>query len=110
MSDMKYHITYHVDAHAEGLAANDVPKDRGACTAVVIGSLLYPPDGSYSAAFFTRDGRTDSELDDAELWKAWMMLSRRLADSDTLSEPKKALCRDVFETIASAMRSAKNQS
>ena len=103
---MKYHTTYHVDAHTEGLTADEVPKDSGACTAVIIGSLLYPPDGSYSAAFFTRDGRTDSELSDDELWKAWMMLAHRLAESGTLSEPKKALCRDVFEIIADAIRDA----
>ncbi len=105
---MKYHLTYRLEAHPEGLTKEEVKKIEGpvgACTAAILLSLLYPEDGSYSMLPVMVDGRTGDRLSDAELWKAWMMLSKTLADSDTLSENKKALCQAVFDSIRTALLS-----
>ena len=110
---MKYHTTFEVKAHEEGVPPEDLTRLalppttatlHGACTALVIGSLLYPEDGSYSSLFLSLDGRTGKELEDAELWKAWLMLARQLSESKTLHESKRELCERVFEAVASAMR------
>lgn len=100
---MRYHVTYWVAPHPEGLDASEVPKGQGACSAVLIGSLLYPDDGSYSAAFVSVDGRTGAPLDDAEIWKAWVMLAKPLGESTTLASHKRELSRLVFEAVVAHM-------
>lgn len=100
---MKYHVTYTVDSHPEGLERAELPENRGACTAILLGSLLYPDDGSYGAAFVSLDGRTGESLGSAEVWKAWSMLTKHLADDPNLSGAKRELCSIVFETICAAI-------
>jgi|GEM_PF-3775579 hypothetical protein len=100
MSDHRYRIIYKVEHHPDG-----VPEDQirvsgfGACDAILVGSLLYPDDGSYSSMFVSLDGRTGEELDSAEIWKAWTMLAKNLADETTLSPWKRALARNVFDVV-----------
>ena len=96
-------ILLAVESHIEGLEKSKIPKTAGACTAVVVGSILYPEDGSYSAAFLTVDGRTGTSLHDNELWKAWSLLAVQLSRSDTLSEHKRELCALVWDTICAGI-------
>lgn len=107
---MNYHLTYEMKAHPEGLTRDQVPKDRGACTAAFLLSLLYPEDGSYSVAAVSFDGRTGAPLEneDAELWKAWVMLAHRLAQSETLSPNKRELCREVFKVVTNAVLASRS--
>lgn len=106
---MKYHLTYDAKAHPEGIEKEQVPDGQGGCTAVVIGSLLYPEDGSYSTVFASLDGRTGEPLSDDELWKAWTMLTHQLGMSPTLTPNKKALCNEVFGIVKQAILSARDE-
>lgn len=104
---MKYHVTYEVEPHTEGLTREEaLATEKGAATAVIIASLLYPEDGSYSAEFVTLDGRTAKALGDDEVFKAWTMLTAYLAESEELSPGKREFCTSVFEAVRRAMRSA----
>lgn len=104
---MKYHVTYDVTPHREGLDREAIPEGRGACTAVLLASLLYPEDGSYSAAFVSMDGRTGEPLHDNEVWKAWAMLAAGLAESKTLAPNKRDLAKAVHDAVVAAIRGAK---
>lgn len=76
--EQRFHVTYEVNHYPEGLLEHEVPQGLGACDAVVIASVVYPPDGSLSMNFFGIDGRDGHSVTDRELWKAWMMLTLNL--------------------------------
>lgn len=59
-----YRLTYAFDKHPEGIKKEDVPAGRGACDAVLLASIIYPPSGALSVQFVGHDGRTDGELAD----------------------------------------------
>lgn len=103
---MKYHVTYSVTPHLEGIEKDEVPADHGACTALIVGSLLYPEDGSCGIAFHSLDGRTTQPLSDAEMWKAWTLWAKRLSESPDLTEGKKELCKLVFDAVCAAINNA----
>ena len=105
---MKYHLTYKVETHPEGLDKKDIdPNERGACTAIVLGSLLYPPDGGCSTAFLTLDRRTGKPLSDDELFKVWAMLAARLKDSSELGPGRRAVATVAFESVRQAILAAR---
>lgn len=101
---MKYHITYSVAPHPEGIEKKAVPADHGACTALIVGSVLYPPDGTCHVAFVSLDGRTGQPISDDEEWKAWTILAKQLSERASLNESKKELCKLVFDAVCAAMR------
>ena len=73
-------------------------KGWGFCDAVLLSSLIYPEDGSFSCLFEPIDGRTENkDLSDNEMFKVWSMLTSRLSKSKTLPEQKRLLCELVFE-------------
>jgi hypothetical protein len=104
---MKYHTTYKVNAHPEGLEAAEVPDEHGACTALVFASLVYPSDGSFSALVGSMDGRTGEKLPAAEVWKTWTLMAKSLADDPTLSPNKRMLCQQVFDIVREAIMEVK---
>lgn len=114
----KYHITYSIKAHKDGLTKSEVSKidDKletvdhggvGGCHAIIAFSLIYPPDGSYSWLMVSKDGQTDQELSDNEIFKAWMMLTNRLAESKTLPEGKKRFCSEIVEVFRGILAGTK---
>ena len=100
---MSYFVTYKITRHAEGIEAKDVPEGEGAAHAVLIASIIYPKSGGMSVEITSGDGRTDKALDDLEYFKVWAMLAHDLANSATLSEPKRELCGLVHEVIKTAI-------
>lgn len=101
---MRYHITYSVTPHLEGVEKADVPTDHGACTAIIVGSVVFREDGSVGFLFTSLDGRTAQPLPDAEMWKAWTLWAKRLSESPDLGEGKKGLCKLVFDAVCAAMQ------
>ena len=83
--------------------------ESGGTDALVIGSLLYPEDGSFSATWFSCDGRDEGKpLDDQEIFKFWAMMAYSLSESKTLGEGHRALLRQVHETIRDAVLLGRN--
>ena len=112
-NDQKYRVTYSIISHKDGVTRENFfpahmeklkgPEDVGATDAVLVISMLYPPDGSFSMLLSTLDGRTDGEVDDNELFKVWTMLAKSLAESKTLGPGKRAFASQVFEEVRSVM-------
>ena len=103
MAGHLYKLQYRLDEHPEGFdveAAKAAAEDGfGSCDAMLMASLIFPEDGSYSCLFMSKDGRTGGDLDDLEWFKVWMMLSKRLGESRTLDAGRKEFAADVFDTL-----------
>lgn len=110
MSEHRYRLVFKLDCeYPEGGMPNReaklLPKQgKGATDALIVFSLLYPEDGSFSTFFWSHDGRNGGEeLDDSEIWKVWMMLTSRLANSKTLKGWKKQICISTMDLIRRCM-------
>lgn len=100
---MAYHLTYKITPHPEGIAKEQVPAGDGACDALIVHSLIYPPDGSLSLLTTGTDGRHARDVSPNEMFKVWSLMSKELADNEQLSKNKRELCQIVFETICAAI-------
>lgn len=74
--------------------------DLGACDALVVMSILYPDDGSYSMLPLSRDGRTGGRLASREIFKAWMMLAKHVAEMTDLDDARRSLAGGAFDVCA----------
>jgi hypothetical protein len=102
-----YKVSYKIETNDPPITA-DQARERaeqgwGACDAVLMASILFPEDGSYSVLFASRDGRTDEELSENEMFKVWMMLANRLAQSDDLDSVKRAIAQTTWEIIVQSI-------
>lgn len=109
-----YKLLYKIEKPEGGVSKADVPAGYGATDALLLTSILYPEDGSLSTFFIGIDGRKptdlkEAELDDNEWFKIWSMLTKRLADSETLPEGKKAFCGQVFEAFRAILLKVKEE-
>lgn len=111
-----YKLLYKIEKPPAGVLASDVPEGYGATDAVLLASILYPKDGSLSVMFLGADGRADGELsgkksvlDDAEMFKVWTFLTKRLSESKTLPEGRRQFCQYVWDTFHDAIHRAIEQ-
>ena len=103
-AEQKFHLRYDVEPHPEGVPRSEISKRGGGWTdALFIGSVIYPPDGSLSVAFLTRDGRTQKDMEPHEEFKVWSLLAARLSKMKGLGEGRRTLCLSVHEAIRSAV-------
>ena len=104
----KYKLKYKVEHECGEFTKQEILNENaGGADALIIFSLIYPEDGSFSQNFSTVDGRTGMSLPDNEVYKVWVLLSHRLANSKTLAEGTKELARTIFKIIT-ADSSCKN--
>lgn len=108
--DYRYKLIYKVEKPEKPLTKHEVPEGYAATDALLLVSILSPPDGSQSTLFIPVDGRNEGKLSDPggvmtddEMFKVWSLLSKRLSESPTLTEGKRDFCRMVFETIRQAI-------
>ena len=112
----RYKLVYKIVSKGpDGIDAGDVHEGYGACDAIFMASIIYPPDGSLSHLYVGLDGRLPprneetgepADLDDVEWFKVWALLSARLARSATLSPEKKAFAALVFDTFCKSIEAA----
>jgi hypothetical protein len=101
----KYHLTYQFKPHPDGLEREQVPEGHGASDAVIVLSIIYPSDGSYSFSAFTYDGRAEKKsghpekLAPAELFKAWLMFAGLLKDNEGLDQHRREFCRAAWDAF-----------
>lgn len=108
----KYRLEYDIKLtnHPEGVPQSQVGKENGATDALLVLSLLYPEDGSFSMAIAgSRDGRTGGPVTDSEIFKVWVLLAAHLSRSGELGEGKKALCSEVGRAIWEALQQARKE-
>jgi hypothetical protein len=108
--DKKYRLLWTAKAVPEGITKEEIAPGWGACDAALLCSVIYPEDGSFSMLLIPMDGRSKDAgggpavMDDLEMFKIWMMMSKRLSSSKTLSEARKSFARSVFKTFADALK------
>lgn len=100
----KYSITYNFKHHENGIAKDELTKDDGACDGLVIGSILYPEDGSYDQQVYGLNGKEARAMTDKELFKFWAVLAASLSQSKTLDAGRKGLCERVHEIICEGIK------
>jgi hypothetical protein len=104
MSARRYPLTYEVRAEDPPLTPAEIEPGRGACDAAILLSLVYPDDGSFSLLIVSMDGRTGDHVSDAELFKCWTLVAKRLAESTTLHASKRELARELWQIVVDAMQ------
>lgn len=98
----KYHLTYDIERHKDGIAKDKIPEGHGACDHVILCSIIDSSDGGVSRAFVSMNGKTGEALEPIELFQAWVMLAMQLSQTLTHKHVQKALlCKHVFETVRS---------
>jgi len=110
MSEHKYKLKYDLDTKVGEFTKEELEKDdAGGTDALILVSLLYPEDGSFSTYFTTYDGRNEGKnLEDIEIFKFWSMLSKRLSESNTLSVKKKEIASMAFEMVRVVILEGRN--
>jgi len=102
---MPYHLTYHIEAHPDGLSKDEVLKvivggeDGGACDAALLVSIVLPEEGGMSTVFLGMDGRTGEDLSIDLRFKLWVLMAARLAEDPDAPEGVRQLASGVFNHI-----------
>jgi hypothetical protein len=100
-----YHVSYSMEVHPEGISKEELQaKNRGGSDALFVVSILYPPDGSYSAMIRSVDGRTGEEMTDKEFFKLWALLAHRLGKSETLDEGRRGFAATTFAAFCESVK------
>ena len=99
----RYPLTVELRAEDPPLTAEEIEPGRRGCDAAIVLALTYPPDG-FGMLIDSMDGRTGDEVSDAELFKCWTLLAKRLAESSTLAPNKRELARTLWEVWVAEMR------
>ena len=105
-SKVKQHLTYQIRADArQGNPLTGAEVDKliqlgqidGACDAMLVWFLSFPPEGGVTGQGFSIDGRPQTEdglpvpMTDGDRFKAWALLLSDLAQSQTLAEEERIL-------------------
>lgn len=100
----KYHLTWHMTPHPEGITREEIPDGHGACDALLLmASMIYPPDGGLSVNILGINGRDGAPLTSLEVFKVWTMIADDLSKSEDLGIGKRAICSSVMNVIREAM-------
>ncbi len=102
-----YRMRYNLRAETGKWTQAECEEFGGGTDALIVHSLLYPEDGSFSMVTTSVDGRTDTDLKDIEMFKVWLMMASRLAESETLDKSKRDFAETVFATYRAAILDAR---
>ena len=109
MTARSYPISYDIQIHESGASPEWLDNaGRGGADAVVIWSMIYPDDGSFSLMPMSLDGNSRQEVSDDELFKCWSMMAQQLSKSTQLSAGKRDLCRRAFEVVRQVIMQGRN--
>ncbi len=104
----KYKTRYKLEPEAGEFTAEEIREGGiGGCDALVLYSLIFPEDGSYSQTFFSFDGRTGGgPVNSNDLWKIWSLMTKNLIDrKDDLSVAKYSIAEGTWELIKELFKS-----
>ena len=97
---LKYHLTYQLKAHPEGIEREEIPEGHGGCDAMVMVSIIRADDGALCLKVLSLDGTHAGQISGNELWQAWMVMAAKLAQAPEaeLNPFSRLLCTSVLET------------
>jgi hypothetical protein len=103
-----YRVKYRVDElEAGNFTKAECLEAGGGCDALVLISMLFPEDGSYSQQVVSFDGRAGGDpISDSDLWKVWAMIAAQLAQNESFKAEhvaKHGLVEAVHESIRIAI-------
>lgn len=105
MGEQLYPLTYDIRQEDPPLPRSKVEElKRCACDAIVLLSMLNPPDGSFSLLTESLDGHTGERVTPDVLWKCWVLLASQLGETEGLSPNKRELAQEVFAIVSRAVR------
>jgi hypothetical protein len=82
----RYRLKYDLK-HEAGIFKKEELGTEGGTDALLIGSILFPHDGSYSQDFTSVDGRNKGKpLSDHDLFKFWILMGAKLGEPDRVSD------------------------
>ena len=107
-SERTYPLTYSIHpedpprTHAE-IEARKNP-DVGACDAIILCSMNYPMDGSFSLEIASLDGRAGppayAPVSSIDLFKVWSLLAKQLSEDPELEgDERAAMAKRAFEEV-----------
>jgi len=103
MDNHLYKLLYDITVEEKGVLKKDIPEGMGACDALLISSVIYPADGSFSINFISVDGQTNTDMTFDELFKIWAIMANMLSEHKNATPGKAALCNQVFDVIRAAL-------
>lgn len=104
----RYPLSYALEVEDPPLTAEELlATDRGGCDAVLLASIVYPPDGSLSILIHALDGRTKVSMTDKEIFKCWALMAKRLAASKTLDDGRREFAALTWEAFIKGLAGAK---
>lgn len=99
----KYKLKYSLDANPGEFDKDEITD--GGTDALIVGSLLFPEDGSYSQTYFSIDGRNKGKaVPVMDEFKFWLLMAKSLSENEKLPEGRRAFCRMAFDTFVEAMK------
>lgn len=105
MNNHKYKLKYHLTKEVGEFNKEDFKAEDGGTDALIVCSMLYPKDGSYSQNFWSFDGRNEGkELPTGELFKFFMMMGATLAGRADLDPVRKEIAKMPANTFYRLVR------
>lgn len=108
-TEHKYRLKYDLKTEAGLFTSAEIKKNNlGGTDALIVISMVFSEDGSYSQMINSFDGRNDEmPVSDNDLFKVWILLAKRLGESQTLPTMKRAQANDTFESFQKIIASVK---
>lgn len=108
MSDQNEHtykLKYFLKAESGEFKKEIADKEGcGLTDALLVVSMLYPEDGSYSQTFFSFDGNNKGEdISDNDLFKMWICIASTLKGKSDLVKWKREFAETVFQSYREAI-------
>jgi hypothetical protein len=109
MKDKKYNLKYSWDAVAGNFSKEDIKGEHdGLCDAMMVVSILFPEDGSYSQMIMSADGRTGKELSQDDIFKVWQMIAFTLERNNGLEGWHKEIIKQVCLSIRQIIKAQRD--
>lgn len=109
MNEHRYALKYTwLPETKKGGYTREELEDKGGADALIGISIILPPDGSYSQAVFSIDGKENRDLTQKEIFKAWLMLGLSLHDRGELKGWQKDFVKMHSEMIRAMFNHSSN--
>lgn len=106
-----YKVKYHLEPEAGEFTKAQCEETGGGCDALVLVSMLFPDDGSYSQRVVSFDGRNGGDqISEEDLFKVWSLIAYELSQNDEFrktSPGRHGVVAAVHATIKDAILSAR---
>lgn len=91
-----YRLRYALEP---GRFRKDEADGKGLTDALILCSRLTDPSGALSYMWFSKNGETGIELPPSDVFGAWSMLARQLANDEDIGEEQRAIAATAFEAV-----------